>query len=69
MFDALAAGDPAAARQGRLVLFLHGFPETDESFRQILPVLAAQGYYAVAPNQRGYSPGARPTDVVRLPRC
>ena len=63
VFDALAAGDPAAARCGRLVLFLHGFPETDESFREILPVVAAAGYYAVAPSQRGYSPGARPTDV------
>jgi pimeloyl-ACP methyl ester carboxylesterase len=62
-FDALASGDPAAARRGRLVLFLHGFPETDESFRAILPVIAAAGYYAVAPDQRGYSPGARPTDV------
>ena len=26
----------------------------------MLPVLAAAGYYAVAPSQRGYSPGARP---------
>jgi len=59
-FNALAAGDPALARQGRLVLLLHGFPECDEEFRQVLPVLAAYGYYAVAPSQRGYSPGARP---------
>ncbi len=63
VFDALAAGNPAAATCGRLVLLLHGFPETDESFRAILPVIAAAGYYAVAPNQRGYSPGARPTNV------
>jgi len=63
VFDALASGNPAAARDGRLVLFLHGFPESDETFRQILPVLAAAGYYAVAPDQRGYSPGASPTDV------
>jgi pimeloyl-ACP methyl ester carboxylesterase len=62
-FDALASGDPAAARTGRLVLLLHGFPETDESFRAVLPALAAAGYYAVAPSQRGYSPGARPADV------
>jgi pimeloyl-ACP methyl ester carboxylesterase len=62
-FDALASGQPAQARHGRLVLLLHGFPETDESFRAILPVLAAAGYYVVAPDQRGYSPGARPTDV------
>ncbi len=59
-FDALAAGDPSAARDGRLVLLLHGFPECDEEFREVLPALAAAGYYAVAPSQRGYSPGARP---------
>jgi pimeloyl-ACP methyl ester carboxylesterase len=59
-FKALAAGDPAQAGQGRLVLLLHGFPECDEEFRAILPALAALGYYAVAPSQRGYSPGARP---------
>jgi pimeloyl-ACP methyl ester carboxylesterase len=62
-FQALAAGDPAAARRGRLVLFLHGFPETAESFRQILPAVASAGYYAVAFSQRGYSPGARPRSV------
>lgn len=62
-FDAIAAGNPADARGGRLVLLLHGFPETKESFRGILPKLAVAGYYAVAPNQRGYSPDARPNDV------
>jgi pimeloyl-ACP methyl ester carboxylesterase len=62
-FDVLAAGDPDAAADGRLVLLLHGFPETSESFREILPVLAEAGYYAVAPNQRGYSAGARPDGV------
>jgi pimeloyl-ACP methyl ester carboxylesterase len=62
-FDALAAGTPAAAGQGKLVLLLHGFPETDEAYRQILGRLAAAGYYAVAPNQRGFSPGARPAAV------
>jgi pimeloyl-ACP methyl ester carboxylesterase len=58
-----AAGDPARAGDGRLVLLLHGFPETDESYRAFLPALADAGYYAVAPNQRGYSPGARPDGV------
>jgi pimeloyl-ACP methyl ester carboxylesterase len=45
---------------GPLVLMLHGFPESRHSWRAALPVLAAQGYRAVAPDQRGYSPGARP---------
>jgi pimeloyl-ACP methyl ester carboxylesterase len=62
-FNALLAGDPQEARQGRLVLFLHGFPETAESFREILPTVARAGYYAVAFSQRGYSPRARPTAV------
>ena len=62
-FDAIAAGNPDAAKRGRLVLLLHGFPETGEAYREQLVPLAAAGYYAVAPNQRGYSPKARPTDV------
>ncbi len=62
-FKAILAGDPQEARQGRLVLFLHGFPETAESFREMLPTVARAGYYAVAFSQRGYSPRARPTAV------
>ncbi len=61
-FDAITAGDPQAIEQDRLVLLLHGFPQSRESFAELLPELAARGYYAVAPNMRGYSPGARPTD-------
>ena len=45
---------------GPLVLMLHGFPESRHSWRAALPVLAAHGYRAVAPDQRGYSAGARP---------
>jgi pimeloyl-ACP methyl ester carboxylesterase len=62
-FDALAAGSPDAARAGRLVLLLHGFPQTDDAYRRVLAPLAEAGYYAVAPNQRGYSAGARPAAV------
>ncbi len=36
------------------VLLLHGFPELAYSWRKVLPVLAAAGYHAVAPDQRGY---------------
>jgi pimeloyl-ACP methyl ester carboxylesterase len=45
---------------GPLVLMLHGFPESRHSWRAALPALAAQGYRAIAPDQRGYSAGARP---------
>jgi pimeloyl-ACP methyl ester carboxylesterase len=59
VFDARAAG-PA---DGELVLLLHGFPQTSFSWRNQLDALGAAGYRAVAPDQRGYSPGARPADV------
>ncbi|MBY0325243.1 MAG: alpha/beta hydrolase [Reyranella sp.] len=52
--------DVAGPIDGPLVLLLHGFPESRHSWRAALPALAAAGYRAVAPDQRGYSPGARP---------
>ena len=36
------------------ILLLHGFPELAYSWRKIMPLLAAAGYYVVAPDQRGY---------------
>jgi pimeloyl-ACP methyl ester carboxylesterase len=65
VFDALAAGPPA----GELVVLLHGFPQTSACWTPVLQTLAAAGYRAVAPNQRGYSPTARPTTIqaYRLP--
>jgi pimeloyl-ACP methyl ester carboxylesterase len=33
---------------------LHGFPEIAYSWRKVLPLLAAAGFHAVAPDQRGY---------------
>mgnify|MGYP001065369663 FL=1 len=55
--------DVAGPASGPLVLLLHGFPESRYSWRAALPALAAAGYRAVAPDQRGYSPGARPADL------
>src|SRR4029079_4211028 len=55
-FDALAAGP----LNGPLVLLLHGFAESFHTWRSQVAALAAEGYRAVAPHQRGYSPGARP---------
>ena len=52
--------DVAGPAGGPLVLLLHGFPESRHSWRAALPALAEAGYRAVAPDQRGYSPGARP---------
>jgi len=45
---------------GSLVLLLHGFAESMHCWREQVRALAAAGYRAVAPSQRGYSSGARP---------
>src|SRR5882724_9306417 len=55
-FDVLAAGIPGAP----LALLLHGFAESMHCWRAQVAALGAAGYRAVAPSQRGYSPGARP---------
>jgi pimeloyl-ACP methyl ester carboxylesterase len=53
------------AGEGPLVVLLHGFPEGWYSWRHQLAALAAAGYHAVAPDQRGYGQTDRPTDVHR----
>jgi pimeloyl-ACP methyl ester carboxylesterase len=58
-FTARAAGP----HDGRRVLLLHGFPQTSWSWRAQLEDLGRAGYRAVAPDQRGYSIGARPRAV------
>ncbi|WP_121253608.1 alpha/beta fold hydrolase [Nocardioides ferulae] len=45
---------------GPVVVLLHGFPERSTSWREVAPLLHARGLRTVAPDQRGYSPGARP---------
>ncbi|MFE3652788.1 alpha/beta fold hydrolase, partial [Streptomyces sp. NPDC059152] len=58
-FDALAGG-PA---DGEVVLLLHGWPEFADCWHAVLPALGAAGYRAVAVDQRGYSPDARPPRI------
>lgn len=48
---------------GELVLLLHGFPQSAAEWRGVLPFLADAGYAAVAPDQRGYAAGARPSEL------
>jgi pimeloyl-ACP methyl ester carboxylesterase len=55
-FDALVAGEPGAP----LVLLLHGFAESMQCWRAQVAALGDMGFRAMAPSQRGYSPGARP---------
>lgn len=45
---------------GQVAVLLHGFPERNTSWREVVPVLHEQGIRTLAPDQRGYSPGARP---------
>ncbi len=45
-----------------VALCLHGFPESRFSWRHQLPMLAEQGWHAVAPDMRGYGGTTRPAD-------
>jgi pimeloyl-ACP methyl ester carboxylesterase len=58
-FDVRDAG-PA---DGPVVIALHGFPQTSASWSGVTPLLTAAGYRVLAPDQRGYSPGARPRSI------
>src|SRR5689334_13892943 len=48
---------------GPLVILCHGFPELWYSWRHQLPALAAAGFHAVAPDQRGYGQTDRPEPI------
>jgi pimeloyl-ACP methyl ester carboxylesterase len=56
VFDASVGG----AEDAPLVLLLHGFGVSRYFWNAQVPALAAAGFFAVAPNQRGYAVGARP---------
>lgn len=49
--------------EGTPVILLHGWPETSHMWLPLMQSLADQGYRCLAPDQRGFSPGARPTKV------
>jgi pimeloyl-ACP methyl ester carboxylesterase len=44
----------AGPENGPLIIFVHGWPELSISWRNQLPVLAALGFRAIAPDMRGY---------------
>ena len=50
----------AGPADGQVVILLQGFPESRLIWDVAIAALARAGYRAVAPDQRGYSPGARP---------
>jgi len=49
-----SAGEPT----GPLAVLLHGFPDTNYTFRYLMPYLACLGYHVVAPAMRGYAPSS-----------
>jgi pimeloyl-ACP methyl ester carboxylesterase len=48
---------------GPAVVFCHGFPELAYSWRHQLPAVAAAGFRAIAPDQRGYADSTAPPAV------
>ena len=58
-FDIRTAGPD----DGEVVLLLHGFPQHSTMWLPQMEALAGAGYRAVAFDQRGYSPRARPAEV------
>ena len=61
VFRARFAG--AEGSSGEPVILLHGFPETSIMWAGLMERLGVEGYRCFAPDQRGYSPGARPEGV------
>lgn len=57
-FDCRVAGNA----NGELIMFLHGFPETSYMWRKLMQHFASLGFYCVAPNLRGCSEGACPSN-------
>lgn len=55
-FDVRDAGPP----DGEPVLLLHGFPQDSTAWALVEPLLHRNGLRTLAPDQRGYSPMARP---------
>ena len=53
----------AEAGEGMPVLFCHGFPELWYSWRHQIKALAAAGYRAIAPDQRGYGGTSAPEAI------
>ena len=58
-FDAWTSGP----QDGPLILCLHGLPRTSWEWHHQLPKLGEAGFRAIAPDLRGYCPGARPEGV------
>ncbi|WP_238019817.1 alpha/beta hydrolase [Dactylosporangium sp. AC04546] len=67
VFDVIEGGPP----DGPPVLLLHGFPQHSGEWAAVTPLLHAAGLRTYALDQRGTSPGARPSEVeaYRITEC
>ena len=53
----------AGPTDGKILLFLHGFPEGWYAWRKQIPYFAERGYRVVVPDQRGYNESSKPEGV------
>ena len=49
--------------EGDPIILLHGFPETSRMWKDLISLLDENNFQVAAPDQRGYSPGARPRGI------
>lgn len=59
VLNAETGGDP----KNRLVLLLHGFPQSSHAWMPELNRLVKEGFYVVAPDMRGYGKSEKPSAV------
>ena len=59
IFQALADGP----EEGPLVILLHGLPRNRWEWHHQIPEVAKKGFRVIAPDLRGFCPGARPKEV------
>lgn len=58
--ETIAAGPSG----GRLVILLHGFPESGDAWRAQVAALAGAGWRVLAPHQRGYAGSSKPVGLL-----
>ena len=49
--------------EGTPILLLHGFPDSNALWRDVIPLLVEAGYQVIAPDQRGFGESDAPTGV------
>ena len=50
-------------QEGRLMIFLHGFPEFWYAWSEQIPYFSGEGFRVLAPDQRGYNLSDRPKGI------